>query len=85
LARHGLEADRASWIAGEPPVGPFEAEVRIRYKGEDAPAVVETSRDGRAFSVRFRSPQRAIAPGQSAVIYRGDEILGGGRILRSVR
>jgi tRNA-specific 2-thiouridylase len=85
LARRGLEADRASWIAGEPPAGPFEADVRIRYKGEDAPAVIEISRDGRAFSVQFRSPQRAIAPGQSAVIYRGDEILGGGRILRSVR
>ena len=36
LARRGLVADRASWVAGEPPTdGPFEAQVRIRYQGED--------------------------------------------------
>ncbi|MEP7059485.1 MAG: tRNA 2-thiouridine(34) synthase MnmA [Actinomycetota bacterium] len=85
LARRGLEADRASWVAGTSPRGPFEAGVRIRYKGEDAPAVVRPSEDGRSFDVTFRAPQRAIAPGQSAVIYQGEELLGGGRILRSVR
>ena len=85
LARRGLEADRASWTSGEPPTGPFEADVRIRYKGDDAPAVIEPTDGGRAFNVTFRFPQRAVAPGQSAVIYRGDELLGGGRILRSVR
>ena len=85
LARRGLEADRASWTCGEAPTGPFEADVRIRYKGDDAPAVIEPTDGGRAFSVTFRFPQRAVAPGQSAVIYRGDELLGGGRILRSVR
>ena len=42
LARRGLVADRVSWVAGGPPsAGAFEAEVRIRYRGEDAPAVVE--------------------------------------------
>ena len=38
-----------------------------------------------AIPVTFRSPQRAIAPGQSAVVYRGDELLGGGRIVSSFR
>ncbi|MEA2555224.1 MAG: tRNA-uridine 2-sulfurtransferase [Actinomycetota bacterium] len=85
LASRGLEADRAGWVAGDAPRGPFEADVRIRYKGEDAPAVIEVTEAGRRFSVTFRSPQRAVAPGQSAVIYRGDELLGGGRIVRSVR
>ncbi len=85
LARRGLEADRASWTSGDAPTGPFEADVRIRYKGDDAPAVIEPTDGGRAFNVTFRFPQRAVAPGQSAVIYRGDELLGGGRILRSVR
>jgi len=57
--------------------------VRIRYQGEDAPAVVEPTAGG--FRVEFREPQRAVAPGQSAVVYRGDEVLGGGRIVESLR
>jgi len=84
LARRGLVADRASWVAGGPPSdGPFEAEVRIRYRGEDAPAVVRPNGD--TFEVEFRTPQRAVAPGQSAVVYRGDELLGGGRIVEALR
>ena len=35
--------------------------------------------------IEFRSPQRAVAPGQSAVVYRGDEVLGGGRIVEAIR
>ena len=85
LSRRGLRADRASWVAGEPPCdGPFEAEVRVRSHGEGAPAVVEPV-GPHAFTVTFRSPQRAIAPGQSAVIDRGDEVLGGGRIVTTFR
>jgi tRNA-uridine 2-sulfurtransferase len=84
LSRRGLVADRVSWIAGTPPDdAPFEAEVRVRYRGDDAPAVVEPI-GARSFRVEFREPQRAIAPGQSAVVYRGDEVLGGGRILRAI-
>jgi tRNA-specific 2-thiouridylase len=85
LSRRGLLADRASWVAGEPPAdGPFEADVRIRYRGDDAPAVVEPLPYGR-FRAEFRTPQRAVAPGQNAVVYRGDEVLGGGRIVETVR
>lgn len=84
LARGGLVADRASWVAGHPPSdGQFESLVRIRYRGEDAPAVVEPTQGG--FRAAFRTPQPAIAPGQSAVVYRGDELLGGGRIVASLR
>ena len=35
--------------------------------------------------MEFRSPQRAVAPGQSVVMYAGDELLGGGRILEALR
>jgi tRNA-specific 2-thiouridylase len=85
LARRGLLADRASWIAGLPPAdGAFEAEVRIRYRGEGVPSVVEPLDDGR-FRVEFRTPQRGVAPGQRAVVYRGDEVLGGGRIMEGLR
>jgi tRNA-specific 2-thiouridylase len=84
LARGGLVADRVSWVAGEPPAeGPFEAEVRIRYRGEDVPSVLEI--EGDRLRVTFRRPQRGIAPGQSVVVYREHELLGGGRILGSVR
>jgi tRNA-uridine 2-sulfurtransferase len=85
LSSRGLEADRASWVAGGPPGdGPFEATVRVRYRGEDVPCVIEAT-SAEAFTVSFRSPQAAIAPGQSAVVYHGDALLGGGRIVSSFR
>lgn len=85
LERRGLVADRFSWVAGGPPPGgPFEAQVRIRSRGDDAPCVAEPLGHGRV-RVEFRRPQRAVAPGQSAVLYRGDEILGGGRIVEAIR
>jgi tRNA-specific 2-thiouridylase len=84
LARRGLVADRASWVVGEAPAsGPFEAEARIRYRGEDVPVVVET--EDRRLRIEFGEPQRGIAPGQSVVLYRGEELLGGARILDSFR
>jgi tRNA-uridine 2-sulfurtransferase len=86
LARRGLLADRVHWVAGGPPDdGPFEADVRIRYRGEDVPAVVEPLEAGSLVRVEFRTPQRAVAPGQSVVFYSGDEVLGGGRIIEALR
>jgi tRNA-specific 2-thiouridylase len=84
LARRGLLADRVRWVAGEPPTeGPFEASVRIRYRSEPVDAVVEALGD--ELRVEFRTPQRGVAPGQSVVVDRGDELLGGGRIVTSIR
>jgi tRNA-specific 2-thiouridylase len=84
LACRGLEADRVGWVAGGAPSdGPFEAEVRIRYRGDDVPCVITP--EGDRFRVEFRTPQRGVAPGQSAVAYRGDDLLGGGRIVASTR
>ena len=84
LARSGAVADRVSWVAGEPPSGgSFEAEVEIRYRGADVPAVVEPLGD--RIRIEFRTPQRGVAPGQSAVVYRGPELLGGGRIVDAFR
>lgn len=78
LARRGLVADRVNWTTGRPK-GPFEADVRIRYNGSDAPAVVDPEGPTSA-RVEFRTPQRAVAPGQSVVFYSGDEVVGGGAI-----
>jgi tRNA-specific 2-thiouridylase len=85
LSRTGLTADRMSWVAGRPPAGgPFEASVQIRYHGDAVPAVVEALPGGTA-RVEFRARQRAVAPGQSVVVYDADELLGGGRIVRALR
>jgi tRNA-specific 2-thiouridylase len=85
LSRGGLQADRVSWVGGSPPAGgPFEASVQIRYRADAVPAVIEPLA-GRTARVEFRARQRAVAPGQSAVVYDGDEVLGGGRIVRALR
>src|SRR6266571_4201040 len=69
LTKRGLIADRVSWVAGGPPHdGPFEADVRIRYRGSDVPAVISPRTDA-TIEVEFRSPQRSVAPGQSVVVY----------------
>ena len=85
LTKRGLVADRVSWVAGSPPDhGPFEAEVRIRYRGDDVPAVIAPRTDA-TIRVEFRSPQRSVAPGQSVVVYDRDRLLGGGRIVDAFR
>lgn len=57
---------------------PISAEVKIRYKSAFAKAKI--SRQGKGVKVVFAKPQKAITPGQSAVFYRGQELLGGGVI-----
>ena len=61
---------------------PFEATVKIRYAHPGAAATVFPL-DGDRARVRLHAPQRAVTPGQAAVCYRGDEVLGGGWISRS--
>lgn len=86
LGRRGLTADRLSWVAGAPPSdSPFEVDVAIRYRGTCVAGVVTVAGDGATAEVECRSPLRAVAPGQSVVFYRGDELLGGGRIVSTVR
>ncbi len=72
-----LTATDAHWIAARP-ADTFQGEVRIRYRHRGALAHVTPTGDG--FEVRFEEPQRAITPGQAAVVYRGDEVIGGGFI-----
>jgi tRNA-specific 2-thiouridylase len=72
-----LEVSSAAWCSGAPRE-PFEADVRVRYRAE--PARARITPDGARFRVEFVEPQRAITPGQAAVVYRGDEVVGGGII-----
>jgi tRNA-uridine 2-sulfurtransferase len=76
-------AEGVNWIAG-PPTAPFEAEVKVRYRGDDAPAVVAPVGTNGA-RVEFRVPQRAVTPGQAVVVYTGDEVVGGGTIRTALR
>ena len=72
------------WIGGEAPPGTVAVTARIRYKSKEAAATLFPtchSEQGEASAeICFSQPQRAIAPGQSVVFYRGDEVLGGGII-----
>ena len=72
-----------NWIALEAPAEPFHAQVKIRYTHDPAPARVEPSDEGRAATVTFEKPQHAITPGQAAVFYDEDLVLGGGTIWES--
>ena len=79
LYHETLRVRSVSWTADAPPDEPLPVQVKIRYKAEGAPATVTPLADGRA-EVRFAEAQRAITPGQGAVFYQGDEVLGGGII-----
>lgn len=74
----GFEADRVSWTGLEP-LGTVEALVRIRHRHSPAPARLTPLGEGR-WNIAFDQSQRAVTPGQSAVFYRDDEVLGGGTI-----
>ena len=73
-----LVARQLSWISGQSPKVPMEITAKIRYKAPEAAAELYPGDDG--VEVRFSEPQSAMAPGQSVVFYRGDEVLGGGII-----
>ncbi|MBD0325994.1 MAG: tRNA 2-thiouridine(34) synthase MnmA, partial [Pyrinomonadaceae bacterium] len=81
LLSEEFTAAGVNWIAFDNPSDPVRAEVRVRYRHEPAPASVTPLENNRA-RVRFDEPQRAITPGQATVFYRGDEVIGGGWIVR---
>ena len=70
-----------NWIAFDQPGQAARAEVRVRYRHTPAPATITPLENGRA-RIIFDEPQRAITPGQATVFYRGDEVVGGGWIVR---
>jgi tRNA-specific 2-thiouridylase len=83
LETHRFEVEEMKFVAGEPPAGeaPFRAEVQIRHRGRPAQATVSPAGRGR-WTVDTDDPLWAAAPGQAAVMYRGETVVGGGRIAR---
>ena len=81
LLRAEFTAAGVNWIAVDNPSEEVRAEVRVRYRHIAAPAAITPLSKDRV-RVKFDEPQRAIAPGQATVFYRGDEVLGGGWILK---
>jgi tRNA-uridine 2-sulfurtransferase len=78
LQSHRLQAQDASWVAGEAPA-PGTLAAKTRYRQADAPCTLEAATLG-AFSLQFPQAQWAVTPGQSAVLYDGEVCLGGGVI-----
>lgn len=73
-----LTASEVNWILGRAPSDEFRALAKIRYAAEPAPCTVTVR--GKGLSVFFDRPRRAVAPGQSVVLYDADVVLGGGII-----
>jgi len=81
VAQRTFTADGARFVAGAPPAERFDATVRIRHRARDVACEV-TMLGAARFAVEAAEPVWAPAPGQAAVLYAGDECLGGGRIAR---
>ena len=77
-----IEVGEVSFVAGAPAAPAFRAEVRLRYGAEPVPARVTLDQD-RGAEVVLDQAAGAVAPGQAAVFYAGDEVLGGGRVVRA--
>jgi tRNA-specific 2-thiouridylase len=75
-----LYADRLNWISIPALTEPIRVEAKIRHRHEPAAATLSPAGDGLAHVV-FDEPQRAITPGQSAIFFQGDEVVGGGWIV----
>lgn len=75
-------AARVNWVAQDRPSAPVRAKVSLRYRHTPALATI-TPVDNSRVRVRFDEPQRAITPGQATVFYAGDEVLGGGWIVKN--
>ncbi|TAL06921.1 MAG: tRNA 2-thiouridine(34) synthase MnmA, partial [Verrucomicrobia bacterium] len=81
LDRDEFIAERCNWHPFEQLTAPIEVTAKIRYNHPGTPATI-TPLDGNRTKVKLHTPQRAITPGQAAVFYQDDLVVGGGWITR---
>jgi tRNA-specific 2-thiouridylase len=80
LMSHEVHVDRLNWISIPELTAPLRVMAKVRHRHEPQPATLQPgSERGTALAV-FDEPQRAITPGQAAIFYQGDEVVGGGWI-----
>ena len=84
LYSKGLLAGEFHWLSIPEPEEAIPVSARIRYRQKEFGALARPL-PGRRLELLFDAPQRAVSPGQAVVLYRGDLVLGGGRILRASR
>ncbi len=75
-------AEDFNWISGEVPLQPIRCKAKIRYRQPEQYATVFPRSDGNV-KIIFDEPQRAITPGQAAVLYDGDVVIGGGTVVKN--
>lgn len=87
LYSNGLTTDHCFWINGTAPPSGSRLTVKTRYRQADIPCLLERlgTTESCGVMLHFDSPQKAVTPGQSAVIYNGDICLGGGPIQSYLR
>jgi tRNA-specific 2-thiouridylase len=81
LERTEFIARGVNWVAFDEPAVPVRAAVKVRYRHEAAMATIYPLPEHRARIV-FDRGQRAITPGQATIFYNGDEVVGGGWIVK---
>ncbi len=81
LRQREFVADDVNFVTGDWPHEAIRANIKIRYKAQEMSGIVEPlNRAEGSVQIVLDEPQRAITPGQAAVFYNGDEVLGGGVI-----
>ncbi|MGQ9807100.1 MAG: tRNA 2-thiouridine(34) synthase MnmA [Armatimonadota bacterium] len=79
LMATSVRVGAVKWVSGEPPAGPIAVTCKVRYNMREVPATVRPLPDGE-WELEFVTPERAPTPGQAAVFYDGETVLGGGTI-----
>ena len=80
LYKEEIIVDNINLIAIDKIENTLEVEVKTRYSSKQAEAII-TQIDSDKIKIKFDEPQRALTPGQSAVFYIGDIVIGGGKII----
>lgn len=79
LGHEAIDIREVNWVSCDPPEGPLDVEVKVRYRSVPVAGTVTPLGEGRA-EVSFHEGRPTVSPGQSAVFYREETVLGGGVI-----